>query len=187
MNAPSLPSVFWEPWNVALFQRMHATASSPHLLVAIATALAEWPLVVAASLTGWLLWRQRDRLGLIRLIVACGMALLTEALVGLLAFHPRPFAAGFGPAWVTHAANNSMPSTHVALAMVMAITLGMRKHRRASVAVLGLAAMLAWARIYVGIHWPADMLGAIINAGVSTMIAAGVARLLPIRCIPSFP
>ena len=178
--------VFWEPWNVAVFQHMHATAGSPHWLIAVAAVLAEWPLVVAAGLTGWLLWRKRDGVGLARLVVACGAALLIEALVSLLAFHPRPFAAGFGPAWVTHAADNSMPSTHVTLAAIMAIALALRQQRRAATVVLGLAAMLTWARIYVGIHWPADMLGAVVSAGISTIIATGLVRLLPNRCIPAF-
>ena len=54
---------------------------------------------MAGGLTGWLLLRQRDRLDMVR----GGVAILIEALVSTLAFH-RPFAAGFGPAWVGHAA-----------------------------------------------------------------------------------
>lgn len=172
-GAPDL-NAFWEPWNEALFQRMHATAASPHLLIAVASVLAEWPLVVAAGLTGWLLWRRRDRLGFIRLVAACGVALLIETLVSLLAFHPRPFAAGFGPAWIAHAANNSMPSTHVTLALIMGILLAMRKHRRASAVVLVLATALAWARIYVGVHWPADMVGAVLSAIASVSLIRGM-------------
>lgn len=161
------PSAFWASWNVALFRQLHATASSPSALVAAAALLAEWPLFVAAGVTGWLLLRQRDRLGAVRLVAAGGIAILIEALVSTLAFHPRPFAAGFGPAWVAHAANNSMPSTHVTLTLIMAIVLAMRRLRWASAVVMVLAAMLAWARVYVGIHWPADMVGAAVSAIVS--------------------
>ena len=154
------PSAFWEPWNVAVFQCMHATAASPTALIAVAVVLAEWPLFVAVGLTGWQLLRRRDRIGVIRAIAACVVAILIEALVSAFAFNPRPFAAGFGPAWVMHEANNSMPSTHVTLTLVMAITLAMRKQRWASAVVVVLAVVLAWARVYVGIHWPADMVGA---------------------------
>lgn len=167
-------NAFWEPWNVALFQHLHATSSSPRLLIAVAAILAEWPLFVAAGLTGWLLLRQRDRLGIVRLIAAGGVALLIESLVSMFAFHPRPFAAGFGPAWVAHSANNSMPSTHVTLAVVMAIVLAMRRHPRASAVVVALAVTLAWARIYVGIHWPADMVGAALSAIVSVALVYGL-------------
>lgn len=168
------PGAFWEPWNVALFQRMHATASSPPALIAVAAVLAEWPLFVAAGLTGWQLLRRRDRLGMVRGIAAGGVAILIEALVSALAYHPRPFAAGFGPAWVVHSANNSMPSTHVTLALVMAIVLAMRRQRWTSAVVVGLAVMLAWARVYVGIHWPADMVGAALSAVVSVALVCGL-------------
>lgn len=174
MSGVPVSNAFSEPWNVALFQHLHATPSSPRLLIAMAAILAEWPLFVAAGLTGWLLLRQRDRLGIVRLIAAGGVALLIEALVSMFAFHPRPFAAGFGPAWVAHAANNSMPSTHVTLALIMAMGLAMRRYPRASAVVAALAVALAWARIYVGIHWPADMLGAALSAIVSVALVYGV-------------
>lgn len=167
-------NAFWEPWNVAWFQHLHATSSSPPRLIALATVLAEWPLAVAAGITGWLLLRQRDRLGIVRLIATGAVALSIEALVSTFAFHPRPFASGFGPAWVAHAANNSMPSTHVTLALAMAIVLAMRKHPRASAVVVALALALAWARIYVGVHWPADMVGAVLSAIVSVAVARGL-------------
>ncbi|KZC27033.1 hypothetical protein RHOFW510R12_35160 [Rhodanobacter sp. FW510-R12] len=174
MNALPDSNALWESWNVALFQHLHATSSSPHALIAVATVLAEWPLFVGAGVTGWQLLRQRDRLGMVRLIAAGGMALLIEALVSALAFHPRPFAVGFGPAWVTHTANNSMPSTHVTLTLIMAITLAMRRQRWTSLVVVVLATMLAWARVYVGIHWPADMVGAALSAIVSVAVIYGL-------------
>lgn len=176
MSMASIPgsNAFWEPWNVALFQHLHATSSSPPRLIAVAAVLAEWPLVAAGCLTGWLMLQARDRLGVVRLIAAGAVALLIEALVSRFAFHPRPFAVGFGPAWIAHAANNSMPSTHVTLALIMAIVLAMRRHPRASVVVLALALALAWARIYVGIHWPADMVGAALSAIVSVAVVRGL-------------
>lgn len=33
---------FWQPWNTALFEHMHATAGSPPALLTVAAALAEW-------------------------------------------------------------------------------------------------------------------------------------------------
>lgn len=166
-----------------VFTHIHATSGSPPALIALAAALAEWPLWVALALTVWQLWRQRDGLASVRLIVAFGIALAIEAVIGTFAFHPRPFAAGFGPAWVAHAANNSMPSTHVTLTLIMAIALALRKHGMSAV-VFVLGGVLAWARIYVGIHWPADMLGAAVSAGMSVGLAHVIERALSMlfRC-----
>lgn len=169
-----VPNAFWESSNVALFQRLHAISSSPPLLIAVAAVLAEWPLIAAAGLTGWWWLRERDCVGIVRLIAAGVVALLLEALISRFVFHPRPFAAGFGPAWVVHAPNNSMPNTHVTLTLVMSIMLMMRRHPRASAVVAALAVALAWARIYVGIHWPADMVGAVVSATVSIAVARGL-------------
>ncbi|WP_449425509.1 phosphatase PAP2 family protein [Rhodanobacter lindaniclasticus] len=162
---------------MALFQHLHATPSSPRLLIAVGHSRrvavvrrGGRPDRMAAAATA-------GSSGIVRLIAAGGVALLIEALVSMFfAFHPRPFAAGFGPAWVAHAANNSMPSTHVAPRLtIMAMGLAMRRYPRASAVVAALAvALLAWARIYVGIHWPADMLGAALSAIVSVALVYGV-------------
>ena len=167
----------WEAWNKALYLRLHATATSPHWLITAAAWLSEAPLFVALGLTAWRLVHRRDTEGAIRTMVAFGIALATEALVSALAFHPRPFAAGLGPAWVEHAANNSMPSTHVTLVWIMALTLALRCQRRVSLVLFLLGITLAWARIYVGIHWPADMVGAAFSAGISVLLAAVLLRL----------
>lgn len=113
-----------------------------------------------------------------RLILAFGTAIVIEALISTVAYHPRPFAAGFGPAWMSHAANNSMPSTHVTLTWIMAITLAIRKQRWISLALFALGGVLAWARIYVGIHWPTDMVGAAVSACLSVALAYAIERVL---------
>lgn len=171
------PGALWERWNIAVYLHLHATTDSPHWLIMLAAWLAEAPLLAALGLAAWQLFRRRDGRAAIQMAIAFAMALLIEAVISAVAFHPRPFAAGFGPAWVRHAANNSMPSTHVTLACIMALAFILRRQLRVGVVLLGLGAMLAWARIYVGIHWPADMVGAVISAGFSVAIAAGLVRL----------
>jgi undecaprenyl-diphosphatase len=171
------PHVPWGSWNIAVFLHIHATTASPHWLIALAGWLTEAPLFVALGLTTWQLFRHRDPEGAIRVVIAFAVALSTEAIISALAFQPRPFAAGFGPAWVQHAANNSMPSTHVTLTCIMAITLALGRRFWSAIVLAVLAAVLAWARIYVGIHWPADMPGAVISACIAVAVAAGLAQL----------
>ena len=78
-----------------------------------------------------------------------------------------------------------MPSTHVTLTLVMAITLAMRKQRWASAVVVVLAVTFAWDRVYVGIHWPADMVGAALSALISVAVIYAteyVVNALVMRC-----
>jgi undecaprenyl-diphosphatase len=160
--------IAWERWNIDIFEHIHATTTSSPLLITLAAWLAELPLFVALALTVCQIVRKRDGSTAARLVLASGCALLIEALMSTCAYHPRPFAAGFGPAWVMHAANNSMPSTHTTLVWTMAIIMAVQQQWCMSAALVALGCALAWARVYVGIHWPADMVGAAVSAGFSS-------------------
>ncbi|MBO9352828.1 phosphatase PAP2 family protein [Bordetella petrii] len=149
-----------ENWNVAAFELLRGSADSALVWVWAATRLAEWPVYIAAALTLWYLIRRRDGAAAIMIFVACIGARLTELAIGAYAYHPRPFAAGYGPALVAHAANNSMPSSHALFVWTLAAVIAARRQwgLAAVLAVLGL--LVAWARVFVGIHWPLDMVGA---------------------------
>jgi len=147
-------------WNVALFEYLHASDASPRWLIASAAVLAEAPLYAALALAAWTLLRTRDRRGALQLASAAVLALV-----------------------IVHAANNSMPSTHVTLTWVAALVLFARSGRAEGTILLVLGAILAWARIYVGIHWPADMLGAALSAVVCASIGWAVGHVVadPVR------
>jgi undecaprenyl-diphosphatase len=163
-------------WNTALFQHMHATAASPHWAIAAAIVIAQWALWAILALVVWHLARQRSGVAALRIVGAWFVSNRIEALVSAFAFHPRPFAVGYGHAWVAHAANNSLPSSHVTLALILLFALAAQGHLRSGVLAALLTAALAWARIYIGIHWPVDMLAAVASAAVSVGLVAAVER-----------
>lgn len=172
--------------NHALFMAIHGTAASPPALIVAAQIMAQWPLLLALGLTGGQLWRHRESTAAWRLlgawIIACGL----EALISHVAPHPRPFAAGFGPALLAHSANNSMPSTHATVCLLLLLTLALGRHFRSCVAVAALTLMVAWARVYLGLHWPADMLGSLLSAVIS-MALAGAILVLATRTLRRRP
>lgn len=154
-------------WDERVYQLWHATHPSSAML-AVASILTEAPLVLAFMIAFW----QFPKRGAVLVHVLCMvfLCLAIEQTLGWL--HPiaRPFAAGWGPAWVAHAANNSYPSTHVALAAVLGFALLQQARRAAGYTCLGLAAVLGWARVYAGLHWPSDVLGAIGLAALSFLM-----------------
>ncbi|GAB1578834.1 phosphatase PAP2 family protein [Bordetella petrii] len=155
---------FLEAWNIAAFQFCHGSLAAGHAWVLAATWLAELPVYLAAILVlGWLV-RRRDAAAACLVACACASARLAELAMSLLAYHARPFAAGFGPAMVAHAANNSMPSSHATFVWTLAAALAARRQwpLAATLGILGL--LVAWARVFVGIHWPLDMVGAALAA-----------------------
>jgi len=104
-------------------------------------------------------------------LVADGLGfLLSEALKAL--FHrARPLAE----ALVTRPHSHSFPSGHATTSFACAATLARFVSPRVAVAFYVLAALVAWSRVYVGAHYPLDVLG---GAALGLLIATAL-RPLP--------
>jgi undecaprenyl-diphosphatase len=78
---------------------------------------------------------------------------------------PRPFIAGLSPAYIEHGARGSLPSTHATVMFTVALILCMRPALRiVGLAILLIGFVTGWARIYVGVHFPLDILGGFVLA-----------------------
>jgi len=123
-----------------------------------------------------LLWMSGDaarRVAAVKALAAIASALAGNALTGLAWYHARPFVVGAGHTFMRHAPDSSFPSDHGTVMFTAALVLASSAApaaRRFGMALLPLACAVAWSRIFLGIHWPMDMLGAL-------GMAAGVALL----------
>jgi undecaprenyl-diphosphatase len=145
-----------------------------------AAGLAEYAfvaLVGAWFLIGWLRQRPSERRGVIAALGAAAIALLTNQVIGLAWNRPRPFMAHPASVHVllSHGTDPSFPSDHAAAAFAIAVVL-LALHRRLGIAALLGAALMCYARVYVGDHYPGDVIaGALVGA------AAAVAVLTVLR------
>ena len=137
---------------------------------------------------------------LLSAVVGVVLALCLNILLGALIFEPRPFIShpGVVHKLIAHAADASFPSDHEAVAMSIALTLvfyviwllGRFSRERADArlgrvapALLGalvavaMAVFIGFARVYVGVHYPVDIVGGAICAVVGVALAFG---LLPL-------
>ncbi|MCD9022782.1 undecaprenyl-diphosphatase [Cohnella silvisoli] len=73
--------------------------------------------------------------------------------------HARPFVEHQVHQLIPHAADASFPSDHATLAFSIAFSLLWVK-RKLGVVMLGLAVLTGIARVYVGVHYPGDIVGA---------------------------
>lgn len=149
----------WDRW---LFDAIHPAAAPSTLMLRLAEALAEGPLLLSAGLLGLMLaWpRLRMRTDALAASACAVAALFANKLIGLAWTRPRPFAAELGQAWMTHAATASFPSNHLTLQWTVAgILLLDRRTRWPGLALALLGLPMAWARVYLGVHYPGDMLG----------------------------
>lgn len=163
-----------EDLNHALFLWLNAPGHPSTLLLVIPTFFAEyaiWALPVIIGF-GWLRGNEHTRKVLLE-ATASGLAgLLINQIIGLVWQHPRPFMIGLGHTLIPHAADSSFPSDHLTLLWAVAFSFLMHRSPRLvgmALALLGLP--VAWARIYLGVHFPLDMVGAALVAWLSAWLA----------------
>lgn len=159
-------------WDLRLFQAIHPTVPPSPVMLHLVRAFADGPLLLTACILGLMLVRPRwsMRATALKALVAATAALIGNALIGLVWDRARPFVAGVGHAWITHAATGSFPSDHLTAQWVVAGMLLLDPRLRCwsmAVALLGLP--MAWARIYLGVHYPGDMVGAFAIATLATL------------------
>ncbi len=152
-----------ELWNQSAFLALNAGAQAPAFVIAIAIMLARWAIYLAMILLIFA-WVRRGRAVRFALLDATGAALIGLGIAQSIAaiwYHPRPFEIGLGRQLLDHMPEASFPSDHATLMFSLAIPLLLNaESRRWGGALLPLGLAVAWSRIYLGVHFPLDMLGA---------------------------
>lgn len=162
-----------ENFNVQWFSLLNADAGLHGWRLELAVFAAQWLIMlVPIGLAGlWMSGQAAQREAAVRAAVATTSALAINALIGIAWYHARPFAAGVGHAFLRHTADSSFPSDHGTVMFTVSLVLAFSREpaaRRFGTSLLPLAVVVAWSRVFLGVHWPIDMLGA---AAVSLCMA----------------
>jgi undecaprenyl-diphosphatase len=164
-----------ETLNQSLFLLIDASANPNPAVVMIALLFANYAiwLVPLTLVVGWLRGDDATRPSLIEASASALVALFAAQVIGTLWPHPRPFMIGLGRTLLSHAADASFPSDHLTLLWAVAFSLSMHCATRATGARLALLGVpVAWARVYLGVHFPFDIAGAALVAVVSAFLSA---------------
>ncbi|WP_290969686.1 undecaprenyl-diphosphatase [Herbaspirillum sp.] len=154
--------------------QINAGADTPGWQIGVATGLADYLIyLIPLCLLGAWLWGGRgQRLVLLNALAVTMIALGVNQLIGLLWTHPRPFMIGLGHTWIAHAADSSFPSDHVTVFASVGLSLLLGGMRVPGLVTLLLGMPVAWARIFLGVHFPLDMAGAVVVAAAVCLLAA---------------
>lgn len=162
-----------EHLNQLLFNWLNAPEHPLGYALFAAVFLAEWLIWAVPIYLGvcWLVGGRRLRLSTLTASMSGLMSLAIAQAIGAAWPHPRPFMMGMGHQLVAHAADASFPSDHLTLWWAVAFgTMTQRCTRSTGLAMAFTGVAMAWARIYVGVHFPFDMLGALAVALVSACL-----------------
>ncbi|MBJ9985730.1 undecaprenyl-diphosphatase [Acinetobacter sp. S40] len=98
------------------------------------------------------------------LMVLIGVCI--AAIIDHFYYHPRPFVLRLGHLLVSHAANNSFPSHHMLTISILAFSFLYQDCKKLGTIGMLIAALVGWSRVYLGVHFPLDILGGILMAFV---------------------
>lgn len=118
--------------------------------------------------------RQRYVLGA---VLALGGALLTAHLLGVFFYRARPFVDHAVTLLIDHPPDASFPSDHLAVAGALIVALWPIL-RRTRWLWLGLSAAIGLARLFVGVHYPTDILGGFLLGAAWGLLALWLAPRL---------
>lgn len=171
-------------WRDTAFPWTGAGHTAHPFMLPIGLWFAEGTTCIAAAAIGWVLWRQAADRGY---IFGCALTgILASVLAHQLAAYldlPRPFTVGLSPNYLQHGLRGALPSAHASAMFTLAFAFMYRSAlRSAGVGLLALALITGWARVYVGAHFPSDVL-----AGVLLALSLASAWALLQRSIEAAP
>ncbi len=151
----------FEDFNVHLFQAINSLAgTNPYLdMFMIFSAKFIIFIVPLYLIYMWFRNKNEDRNLSVFIFITVLVALAVSIFIGRLYYHPRPFVMGLGTQLISHAADSSFPSDHTTVMFAFSIPfLLFRRYKEGSVLVF-LAALVGYARVFCGVHFPLDIIG----------------------------
>ncbi|MCG7526425.1 phosphatase PAP2 family protein [Streptomyces sp. OfavH-34-F] len=116
--------------------------------------------------------------GLVWAPLAAGVALLINIPIREFVERPRPFKDHSGLEVLVDGKNDfSFVSDHATMAMALAVGLFVA-HRRFGLAAIGLALLEGFCRVYMGVHYPTDVIGGFALGTAVALLLAPLAMMM---------
>lgn len=134
-------------------------------------------IVAVGCLIYWIY--KRDWKSVVYFFATLTVTYILLQLMALLNFDHRPFMDYHLTQLVAHASGKSFPSDHTTVTAGIAFgLLFFTRFKKLGWTVLGCAALIGFARIFVGIHYPLDILGGLITGLLGGLAVLGAKKLV---------
>jgi undecaprenyl-diphosphatase len=164
-----------------IFRAVNGLAGGNGLLDAIMIASAKYlPIIFALALVAlWLSWSHRNQRGAFLAGASALIALGLGQLIGKALPRPRPYLSHTVHQLIPPSLDTSFPSDHAILGFSIAVMVW-RYNRRAGAVLLFLATLMAFARVFVGAHYPGDVLGGAVLGALTSVVLATLSERPPL-------
>lgn len=112
----------------------------------------------------WLRGSHEVKTGIIKAAIFTAITLSVSEILSAVLNTPRPFVMEVGRTLIEHAPTGSFPSNHMSIFSGIAFAYYFSAQRDLGRILLWTAWLVAWSRVYVGVHFPIDMVGAFLIA-----------------------
>lgn len=165
--------------NITLFLTLNAADSPDPVVLAFARIVATYliAIVPAKLCLDWLRGRDERKAAFVA-FAAILLGLAVNQAIGWLVFFPRPAMIAAGRTYLAYTPDSSFPSDHASVLFCAAAAYRMRSRHGAAALLAMVGVIVGWARIYLGVHFPMDVLGAACLAVPVGLVASfGVDRI----------
>lgn len=160
--------------NIHLFELINASSGLAPGRLRLAILLAQWLIyVVPVGLAfAWIQGDQTARRELLEMLLATALALAIAQVITHAWPQPRPFALHLGHQYLTHKADPGLPSDHVTVLWSLALAaLPTRRFAVWGFPLLAMGLAVGWSRVFLGVHFPFDILAAMPVAALGALAA----------------
>ena len=152
--------------NLSLFSWINASPEASNTSIHFAIFIANDLLYCMILLFAWFWLRGNydTKKQILKAFIFTSIAILVSQCISHVYYHPRPFVMEVGRTLIYHAPNGSFPSDHMLIFSSIAFSYLFSAQRKLGIFLLIMAWLVAWSRVYLGVHFPLDMLGAFLMA-----------------------
>ena len=152
--------------NLTLFSWINASPEASNTSIHFAIFIANDLLYCMILLFAWFWLRGNydTKKQILKAFIFTSIAILISQCISHVYYHPRPFVMEVGRTLIYHARNGSFPSDHMLIFSSIAFSYLFSAQRKLGIFLLFMAWLVAWSRVYLGVHFPLDMLGAFLLA-----------------------